>query len=158
MTRSYTFAALSWQSAQTELRRIRTQVFMNEQKVTAEDEWDGLDDQAIHLLARTTNGEAIGCARIIKERLQDKNWFHIGRVAVLKERRGEGIGLSLMHYALTWCTSTDSSAGIYLHAQVSSAGFYQKLGFIAQGTEFIDAGIVHINMLYAKEGGCEHNP
>lgn len=129
---------------------------MQEQQVSAADEWDGMDEQATHFLVRNDCDEPIAAARILTEASNHAIRYHIGRVAVLKTFRGRGVGHSLMRAMITWCQTNNARADIYLHAQVHRQTFYQKLGFVAQGAEFMDVGIAHINMHYRKEFDYEH--
>lgn len=146
---SYSIVPSHWQSDKSSLITIRETVFLREQNVSAADEWDGKDDDAIHFLVLNTEGEAIGCARILTETYQAKTCFHIGRVALLKAWRNRGIGQQLMQTAIAWCRQQDSSSPIFLHAQTQRISFYQRLGFTAKGDIFMDAGIPHIEMWYA---------
>lgn len=146
-----------WKTHQRQLMDIRTQVFMQEQAVNESDEWDGLDDQATHFLVVTAdenaNDFAIGCARLLNEHNdQGAPRFHIGRVALLEAYRGCGIGSQLMTFIIQYCRTAASEREIYLHAQTERQGFYQRLGFIARGEEFMDAGIPHITMYFHQEG------
>lgn len=156
MTGDYVVNEVSWSNASRELSAIRTRVFMDEQRVSAADEWDGKDQDAVHFLVRTVTGEAIATARILSDTVSGKAHFHIGRVAVLKSYRNLGIGSELMRNLIQWCLNQDAQIPIYLHAQTSRRTFYEKLGFIAQGTEFMDAGIAHISMNYCTEFSHEH--
>ena len=142
-------ALANWQTHKSALIAIRETVFMREQNVSAEDEWDGKDDSAVHFLVRNSEGEAIGCARILAENQGAAGCFHIGRVALLKDWRARGIGRQLMQAAIAWCQQQDPTSRILLHAQSERIGFYQRLGFAAQGNIFMDAGIPHIEMWYA---------
>lgn len=152
-----TIRELDWQVAQTDSARIRMAVFMQEQQVSAADEWDGMDEQATHFLVHNASGDAIATARILTESHNNQTRYHIGRVAVLKTHRNQGIGHQLMCAMITWCQHHNPLAEIYLHAQVNRQAFYQKLGFVAQGTEFMDAGIAHISMRYQPEFDYEHS-
>lgn len=143
-----TIAIVSWAEAQQELCRIRTDVFMCEQGVSADDEWDGCDQQATHFLVTTQRGETVATARVLREHHDGKDYFHIGRVAVQKSSRGQGTGQYLMQHALAWCGAENPNATIYLHAQAHSTGFYERLGFVTQGDGFIDAGIAHLEMVH----------
>jgi predicted GNAT family N-acyltransferase len=71
----------------------------------------------------------------------------IGRMAVLKECRGQGIGSALLAALLDYA-GKKQYAGVYLHAQLDAIPFYEKHGFIANGESFMDAGILHRNMIY----------
>lgn len=132
---------VAWSEAVTALRALRTTVFIQEQQVPEKLEWDGLDDEATHALARATDGAAIGCARLLLHGTR----AHIGRMAVLPAWRGKGVGRAL----LTTMLNTARAAGVtsvFLNAQLSAAGFYARAGFQAVGEEFLDAGIPHIRM------------
>ncbi len=139
----------SWQLHHADLIKIRTEVFMQEQHVSATDEWDELDEQAIHFLVLSATGVRIGCARLLYETFGENNLFHIGRVAILKPFRNQGIGYQLMQFVIAYCKKTTPENTIYLHAQTERRHFYETLGFIAEGNEFMDAGIPHISMYLA---------
>ena len=146
----HTITLTSWQLHCADLTKIRTEVFMQEQQVSAADEWDGLDEQAIHFLALTASGNAIGCARLLHETSGENHLYHIGRVAILKPFRNQGVGHQLMQFAIAYCKQTAPGNTIYLHAQTERRHFYEVLGFIAEGNEFMDAGIPHISMHLAQ--------
>jgi ElaA protein len=120
---------------------IRRTVFIEEQGVSVEDEVDGKDPQAIHLLA-TSNGAPVGTARLLLSGETGK----IGRVAVLKEARGAGLGKALVLFAVEELARR-GAARAKLGAQTHAVGFYEALGFAAVGPEFIDAGIPHREMV-----------
>lgn len=147
----YTIHLTDWKHHQAELMNIRTEVFMQEQQVSATDEWDGLDEQAIHFLVLSEAGEAVGCARLLTENPASPA-FHIGRVALRKPLRNRGIGHQLMRYVLKYCQKTAPQNRIYLHAQTARITFYTQLGFVTEGDEFMDAGIAHISMVWNKQG------
>ncbi|MEN8169622.1 MAG: GNAT family N-acetyltransferase [Pseudomonadota bacterium] len=127
-----------WQDNEEALRMIRKTVFMQEQKVPEELEWDGLDNDAIHLLARDNSGKPIATARMLAD-------GHIGRVAVLPAWRGHGIGSALMQRLIQIGNKRELSE-IHLDAQVEAIPFYQRLGFSPHGEVFMDAGIPHRHM------------
>ena len=127
-----------WQESEAALRLIRDAVFMQEQNVPEALEWDGLDSDAIHLLARDSRGAPIATARMLSD-------GHIGRVAVLVPWRGHGIGKALVQRLLQIASAQGLSA-VDLDAQVEAIPFYQGLGFSAQGEHFMDAGIPHRHM------------
>lgn len=147
---SYKIMLTHWQTHSADLIKIRTAVFMQEQHVSAADEWDGLDEQAIHFLILSTNNDPIGCARLLCETSDANALWHIGRVAILKPFRGQGIGHHLMQYIIAYCKRTAPENSIYLHAQTERRQFYEKLNFISEGDEFMDAGIPHISMYLAS--------
>lgn len=148
MSPSFIIKQTSWKADKAALRTIRTLVFMQEQQVSAEDEWDTQDATATHFLVENNAGDAIGCARLLQEDQQDANLFHIGRVAILAAYRTQGIGTELMRYILAYCQQANAQAAIYLYAQTTRRHFYEQLEFVARGDEFMDAGIPHIAMWY----------
>ncbi len=122
---------------QVALRHIRELVFIREQGVPKELEWDTDDLTAVHLLA-CFEGEVAGVARLLPD-------GHIGRVAVLAEFRGRGIGTALMQHAMAAARERGLGEAL-LNAQTAVIPLYEKLGFVAEGPEFIDAGIPHRHM------------
>jgi len=124
-----------------EIRRV---VFIDGQSVPAELEFDGLDPDAIHFLAfGDTYGErrALGTARM---RIVD-DVAKAERIAVLEESRGLGIGRALVE-SIEVVARQQGLRSIDLNAQVQAAGFYEKLGFVAGGDVFVEAGIDHRQM------------
>lgn len=117
------------------LRRI---VFIQEQDVPEAEEMDGLDDSATHFLA-TLDGRPVGTARM---HIIDGT-AKIGRVCVLAETRGTGLGAALMQAVLDHARSGGNAERAILGAQLHALPFYEKLGFLAYGPEFDDAGIPH---------------
>ena len=136
----------NWQLHHADLIKIRTDVFMQEQQVSAADEWDGFDEGAVHFLVLSATDEAIGCARLLHETTGENRLWHIGRVAILKSFRNQGIGHQLMQCVIAYCKENARDNRIYLHAQTERRHFYETLGFIAEGSEFMDAGLPHISM------------
>lgn len=121
---------------------IRRVVFIEEQGVPEAEEIDDLDAGALHLLARL-NGRPLGTARLLRQGDTGK----IGRVAVLRDARGTGLGAALMRAAIDQFRAMDGVARVKLGAQTHALGFYEKLGFTAYGPEFDDAGIPHRAMV-----------
>lgn len=119
---------------------LRRMVFMGEQGVTADDEWDGFDDTCHHFLARDDSGP-IATARL--RTLGDI--AKIQRVAVIKSHRGTGLGRQIMQHLLAFA-GNEGFAGVTLEAQTHAIAFYETLGFTAEGPEFDDAGIPHRRM------------
>ena len=128
------FITTNWKQNHQALRKIRTRVFIEEQQVPAELEWDEFDEQSIHFLALDDN-KAIATARL-------KPDGQIGRMAVIKEYRNKGIGKKLLSTVLLQAKN-DGYNMVYLHAQNKAINFYNKFNFITNGSEFIDAGIMH---------------
>ncbi len=114
---------------------IRLAVFVGEQGVPAEEEMDELDDAALHFLA-LWNGEPAGTARAVEKA---PGLQKIGRVAVKAAFRKFGIGRMLMQRI----EAEHPGSAFVLDAQTHAAGFYQRLGYVAEGPEFLDAGIPH---------------
>jgi len=127
----------SWEALGAQATEIRRLVFIEEQGVSREEEWDGRDGECHHFLA-LLNGRPVGTARLLPD-------AHIGRVAVLAEARGHGIGAALMHAAIE-AASRHGHAVVELASQTHALEFYARLGFAAHGPEFLDAGIPHRNM------------
>lgn len=134
----FTLRETSWQEAGEHLRAVREAVFMREQGVPEELEWDGLDQHCVHLLAETGQGEAIGTVRLLAD-------GHIGRMAVLREWRGKGVGTALLQ-RITEIAKDSGLERVMLNAQTAALGFYERAGFTASGNEFMDAGIPHYHM------------
>lgn len=122
---------------------IRMRVFQNEQGVTPELEFDGLDETATHFLAY--DGErAIGTARV---RFLNSHTAKLERVAVLPDLRKHGVGRKIVETVLEFLANKNIS-DLRIHAQISVVAFYQKLGFVTEGEPFDEAGIPHIKMSY----------
>ena len=121
--------------------KLRRSVFIEEQNVPEEDELDGRDAEAVHLLA-TIDGVPMGSARLFAEEGTGK----IGRVCVLPGARGTGLGKALIRAALAHFAARGDVRVAKLGAQSHALGFYEALGFEAFGPEYIDAGILHRDM------------
>ncbi len=134
----YTIEMVTWVNQSDTLSAIRREVFIDEQKVPEALEWDGLDPASHHVLARNSKGVPVGCGRMLMD-------GHIGRMAVRAPFRQRGIGTALLS-ALIEQAVRDGHSQVFLDAQVSAIGFYQRLGFRAHGTVFMDAGIPHRHM------------
>ncbi len=134
----FSITVANWQRDHPALKKIRSEVFIQEQSVPRALEWDGLDDTALHLIATAEIGEPIATARLLID-------GHIGRVAVLKAWRNRGIGTALMHEIIHQAEQLGYKQ-LELAAQIQAIPFYEKLGFIAYGDNFMDAGIPHRNM------------
>jgi predicted GNAT family N-acyltransferase len=123
-------------------RGLRRTVFIEEQGVSEADEVDDRDDAAIHLLA-LLDGRPMGTARLLVEGSTGK----IGRVCVLPEARGTGLGAALIRAAVAELRATPGVTRAKLGAQVHALGFYERLGFVAVGPVYPDAGIDHRDMV-----------
>ncbi|WP_456386362.1 GNAT family N-acetyltransferase [Profundibacter sp.] len=121
--------------------QLRRKVFIEEQNVPEEEEVDEFDATAIHLLA-FEGDTPVGTARIVVSGVVGK----IGRVCVLQEQRGTGLGADLINAALAQLRALPDVTTARLGAQTYAIGFYEGLGFVAFGTEYVDAGIAHVDM------------
>jgi predicted GNAT family N-acyltransferase len=140
MQAKYVIKTLSWQHEdQPLLKAVREEVFIQEQHVPFDIEWDAYDTDAIHLLALDENNHPIGCARILKQ-------GRIGRMAVVKAWRGCGVGLALLHAALEQCKQMQMIK-VSLSSQTHAIKFYQRAGFVVTSDAYIDANIWHVDML-----------
>jgi len=126
-----------WQHDKSALSAIRRKVFIDEQHVPEQLEWDEDDHSAIHFLARIGNRN-VGCARLTAD-------GKIGRMAVLEQYRNQGIGRQLLQQVIAHARDKAYPA-LYMHSQASATGFYDKAGFSATGEPFMEAGIPHQEM------------
>ncbi len=138
MSATFTISVLTWDLALQLARPVREEVFVAEQKVPLELEWDEWDERSDHAVARDVSGRAIGTARLLPD-------GRIGRMAVLREWRRRGVGAALME-ALLQKAREQSLSRVTLHAQTHAAGFYRRFGFSERGGEFWEAGIPHVEM------------
>jgi predicted GNAT family N-acyltransferase len=129
----------SWSRDREALAAIRKKVFIEEQRVPAEMEWDGFDEGAMHALALDREEKPVGCGRLLPN-------GSIGRMAVLKDWRRRGVGSALLN-ALTSKARALELDRVYLHAQTYVKEFYQRHGFTRIGDEFVEAGIPHVTMI-----------
>jgi len=144
-------AAVATEADRLELAALRRRVFVDEQAVPVDLEQDGLDDVAIHAIARDTSGRVVGTGRLVVDQdgpsgsAERGNVGRIGRMAVAVEARGTGIGAAL----LAVLEASAISAGcerLELHAQIRAEGFYRRAGYLAEGHPFQEAGIAHVAM------------
>jgi len=138
MPAPFSVRILSWPEAMSLARPVRERVFVEEQKVPRELEWDEWDERCDHALALDGTGSALGTARLLPD-------GRIGRMAVLREWRGRGVGAALMEAMLERARQRFMTS-ITLHAQTHAAGFYRRFGFSGRGGEFLEAGIPHVEM------------
>ena len=128
---------VEWSEHRDKLAEIRFLVFVQEQNVPQEIELDEMDAVSRHLLA-TIGDKPVGTGRLLPD-------GHIGRVAVLRACRRQGIGQALMH-DLVEMGRVAGFSRLLLSAQVSALTFYRGLGFIEHGDSFMEAGIEHLEM------------
>jgi predicted GNAT family N-acyltransferase len=127
-----------WTRLADRSRPIRQQVFMREQGVPPELEWDEFDPNSRHALAFDAKGDSIGTGRLLPD-------GHIGRMAVLREWRSKGVGAALLRHLMDLARSQGMHR-LALNAQTHAAPFYARFGFSPEGIEFMEAGIPHISM------------
>jgi len=120
---------------------LRTKVFVLEQGVSREDEFDGSDPESYHL-GGWVRKELVSCARVRMVGADVK----LERLAVERTYRGIGIGRRMLESMIDMARSMGAER-IYLHSQVSVEGFYGKSGFVRCGDEFEEAGILHVMMV-----------
>ncbi len=130
-----TISEADWARHKAQLLQVRYAVFVDEQGVPPELEHDALDADAIHLLARDAQDGAVATARMLLD-------GHIGRMAVSRAFRGQGIGTAMLQ-RLIRIAAERGLRRLFLHAQCDAVPFYQRLGFVAEGEIFKDAGIDH---------------
>lgn len=128
----------SWDADQAALRAVREAVFIVEQRIPDEDEWDALDAPSLHVLARTLDGTPIGTARLTPER-------SIGRMAVVREWRGRGVGDAMLR-TLVEHAAQRGWHELWLNAQTHALRFYARHGFEPEGDPYDECGIPHQRM------------
>ena len=135
----FSIVETNWQKNSADLSQLRRDVFIHEQQVPEALEWDGLDESAVHLIAWDLGAQAIGCARLLPD-------YRLGRMAVLHDYRGQGVGMALIQAGLEYAVQANWPQ-ISVSAQTQALGFYLKAGFVLTGTaEYMDAGIPHRDM------------
>lgn len=126
-----------WDESSRALSAVRREVFVAEQGVPEALEIDGRDPQCLHAAA-FVGDDVIGTGRLLPD-------GRIGRMAVLGPWRGRGVGAALLA-ALVEAARRRGDTIVRLDAQVDAVGFYDRLGFVAEGDPFVEAGIVHQRM------------
>ncbi|MEU7055724.1 GNAT family N-acetyltransferase [Streptomyces sp. NPDC046197] len=130
---------------------VRKQVFVVEQGVPEDIEYDAYDAVAVHVLAVRDDGVPLGAGRLLYGEAAagrtggDPTVGALGRLAVGRQARGLGIGVALVR-AIEDAARALGLAAVDLHAQTHALGFYERLGYAAYGPEFPDAGIPHRSM------------
>lgn len=130
------------EAERTLCRALRHEVFVAEQAVPPEVEVDGLDDECQHFLARLRQApaDADDVAVATARARGTKRGWKIERVAVVRSYRGRSVGAALVRHMLA---QAPRGLTIYVHAQESALGFWQRMGFIAEGPAFLEGGISH---------------
>ena len=139
--KNFAIREADWETDKSVLLELRKQVFIVEQSVPPEEEFDGLDDTSYHWLVQDAEALPIGTGRLL-------DTGQIGRMAVLDQYRGEGIGAAILSTAVEKARMLGFDRA-FLNAQVHAIGFYQKAGFIETGPRFNEAGIQHQKMIQA---------
>jgi YbgC/YbaW family acyl-CoA thioester hydrolase len=133
----------SWHDLQKLASPLRTEVFVHEQKVPAEMEWDHQDATALHAVALNHMGMPLATGRLLQHA---PGVARIGRMAVKRQMRGSDLGRRVLH-ALMDAAKNRGDTQVILHAQCSAEGFYKRSGFVPHGAVFEEAGIAHIEMV-----------
>jgi predicted GNAT family N-acyltransferase len=134
----FTVRLASWLEDRPLLQAVRATVFIAEQGVPEALEWDEADAVSLHALALDRQGGAIGTGRLLPD-------GHIGRMAVIRDWRGRGVGSALLGCLVDWGRRRGARE-LHLNAQTHALGFYRRQGFVADGGEFMEAGIPHRRM------------
>jgi predicted GNAT family N-acyltransferase len=136
--RGFTVRLVDWAEAVDGLRAVRRAVFIDEQAIPEDMEWDAFDATCRHAIAEDPSGKAVGCGRLLPD-------GHIGRLAVLRDWRGQGVGAALLVNLMDLARSRGHARAI-LEAQTRAMPFYVRHGFAAAGDEYVEAGIPHLTM------------
>jgi predicted GNAT family N-acyltransferase len=135
-----TVELMDWERARPHAAPIRFEVFVREQRVPEEIELDEMDPRCVHAVA-FDDGRPVGTGRLLPD-------GHVGRMAVLKAWRGQGVGGILLE-KLVQRAKEQGHREVVLSAQVHAVPFYLKHGFLAEGGIYDDAGIPHQLMRHA---------
>ena len=138
MNNVFTVSLISWHDGEPLLKSVRKAIFIDEQGISPELEWDGLDEDCRHALVLSSQGEAIGCGRMMAD-------GHIGRIAVLPAWRKQKVGTAIMEALLGYARAHDYPQ-VNVDAQAYAISFYKTFGFDEEGEVFLDAGLPHIKM------------
>jgi predicted GNAT family N-acyltransferase len=128
----------TWDELQADASPIRFAVFVDEQRVPRDMELDDFDPESLHVVAYNSKGQAIATGRLLPD-------GHIGRMAVLPDTRGEKVGAKVLLSLIAQGRKLGHSEFV-LSAQTHAVGFYVRFGFVAEGSEYLDAGIPHRQM------------
>lgn len=129
-----------WHAQQLHARAVRDDVFIREQNIPVELEWDEMDSVSLHAVAYDGAGQAIGTGRLLPD-------GHVGRMAVTSAMRGAGAGSAILT-VLMQAAKERGDKLVVLSAQMRAESFYVRHGFIREGDEFMEAGIPHIQMCH----------
>lgn len=132
----------SWQQLGADASRVRTEVFVQEQRIPMDMEWDEADQTAVHAVAYNRLGQAVATGRLLAA---GAGQARIGRMAVHRVLRGTGLGRQVLQ-TLAARASERGDHELVLHAQQSAQDFYCRLGFTARGEPFEEVNIPHVEM------------
>nr|WP_297350351.1 YbgC/FadM family acyl-CoA thioesterase [uncultured Caldimonas sp.] len=132
-----------WDELGRDAQLIRTEVFVQEQRIPAEMEWDEADRACVHAVAYNRFGMPLATGRLLEH---VPGVAKIGRMAARRTMRGGGVGRAVLD-ALMQAARERGYREALLHAQTSAAGFYSRAGFVTRGPEFDEAGIPHVEMV-----------
>jgi predicted GNAT family N-acyltransferase len=135
---NFRVSVAEWDAQQTHARLVRDDVFINEQNIPVELEWDEMDSVSLHAIAYDQAEQVIGTGRLLPD-------GHIGRMAVTSAMRGAGVGSAILA-ALMEAAKARGDKSVLLSAQIQAEPFYRRHGFVREGEEFMEAGIPHIQM------------
>jgi predicted GNAT family N-acyltransferase len=134
----FTVRIVDWSEAAEGLRFVRRAVFIDEQGIPEDLEWDEFDATYWHAIAEDANGAPVGCGRLLPD-------GHVGRMAVLAAWRGRGVGAALLRELVDLARARGLPRAI-LNSQTHATPFYARHGFVAKGDEYLEAGIPHQTM------------
>jgi predicted GNAT family N-acyltransferase len=134
----FTVRLVDWSEAAEGLRFVRRAVFIDEQAIPEDMEWDEFDAICRHAIAEDATGTTVGCGRLLAD-------GHIGRLAVLAAWRGRGVGAALLRHLVDLARARGLPRAI-LNSQAHAMPFYARFGFIADGDEYLVAGSPHRTM------------
>ena len=133
----------AWRDLEAAARPIRAEVFIDEQQIPADMEWDDADADAVHAVAFNRLGRALGTGRMLEH---VPGVAKIGRMAVAASSRDGGVGRAVLDALLDAARERGDREAV-LHAQLGAAPFYERAGFVRRGPDFDEAGIAHVEML-----------
>ena len=134
----FTVRLVDWSEAAEGLRFVRRAVFIDEQAIPEDMEWDQFDAVCRHAIAEDAGGAPVGCGRLLPD-------GHVGRMAVLAAWRGGGVGAALLRELVNLARARGLPRAI-LNSQTHAMPFYARQGFVADGDEYLEAGIPHQTM------------
>ena len=142
----YRIVDADWSRDQSGIQAVRRVVFVEEQGIPENLEWDGVDGDCRHVLALARDEDIIATGRLMTD-------GRIGRMAVLRAWRGRGVGRELLA-RLQQQALKDGLQQVYVHAQLEVAGFYRSAGFVDIGVPFVVADIAHVEMKKMLDVAC----